>query len=530
MNGPRKRMYLLHRWTGLLLAMLGTLVFFSGAVVTFHEEIEAWATRGDRVPPLAEIEGFDLDAAWAVASHGVDARYLHEVDVAKPLNGPLAFFMHEHVTEGGAVSEVGVYRLVDPRSGELLVSRTGSRDAVMEPLPKAALAQFFVDLHFFLLMPRTLGLIVTGVVGFGLTVLIGTGVFIHRPTWAKLTRKPRVRRLRSLLGDLHTHVGSWTLPYTIVLALTGTFFSLATTVLIPVVAMVAFGGDQAALIRTIVGQTEVSESSAVARLDPMLRDAGARTEGGHPRFIALAHWGQEDASAVFFMRTPSSLGDVDRNLVYDGHSGEFLQTKPLLGTKPSLGGFLFKLMGDLHFGTLAGTLTKVLWAMFGLATCLIACSGLLVFCARNEGATHPGIRVVRAMIVALVGGLPLATPCAALTWVTSCAVGAPDPMLSMTWVFLLTLVLIGMSGALIDLHVAIVASWAGAAAAFLVLPLVGPHATGRGVVAAWADVGTRSTIAVDLACFTIGLGLGCAAWIWHRRRAIQVAAAVPMAQ
>ena len=517
MTGSRKRMYLLHRWTGLTAALLGMLVFTSGAVVTFREAIEGWATRGDRIGPLVETDGFDLDAAWAAAARGVDPKYLHQVDVIRHPHGPLGFFMHEHVRSGGQVSEVGVYRVVDPRSKEVLVSRTGRREAVTDPLPKSALAQFFLELHTVLLMPRTLGLVATGLVGFALTVLLGTGILVHRPTFRKLTNKLRTQRARQLSGDLHAQLGSWTLPYTIVLAMTGMFFSFATTVLIPVVAMAAFNGDQTTLIRTLLGHTEVSQSSAVARLDPMFRDASARTVGGELQFLFLDHWGQDDANAVFFMRKPDPLGDLHRNHVYDGHSGAFIRTKPRLGTEPSFGGTLFQLMGDLHFGTLLGIVTKAVWAVCGLLTALVACLGLLVFCLRNTASSHPGVFGLRLMTVAVSGGLPLAIACAALAWVASCSLGAPQPMGSMRWVFVLTLAFTGLGGGRLRVPTAVALGWAGAAIAFLALPLLGPLATGRGALAAWADPATRDTVAVDIGFVVTGLALAVAAWLLPRR-------------
>lgn len=519
MKGTRKRLYFLHRWTGLSLALLGILVFFSGALVTFHEELEAWATRGDRIAPLTQIANFNLDQTWFVAKQGVSAEYLHQVDITRHPHGPLSFFMHKHVTNNGQVSEFGVYRVVDPRTGKLLVSRTGPRATVTTPLPRSALAHFFVQLHTVLLLPRTLGLIATGLVGFGLTLLIGTGTLVHRPTWSKLVAIPRTHRLRLWFGDLHRQLGSWTLPYTAILALTGTFFSLATTVLIPVLALVAFNGDQSALIQVLVGKSEVSQSSAVASLDPMLRDASSRTDNGNLRFLFLEHWGEQDASAVFFMRKPNALGDLDLNHVYDGHSGEFLHTKPRLGTTASLGGSLFKLMGDLHYGTLLGTLTKVLWSLCGLATCLIACSGLLVFIARSADTRHPGVSVVRWMTSTLAGGLPLATAAVALTWVFSCMLDAPDPTGSMTWVFLLALAFTGICGALLDVGTTVTLSWAGAALAFLALPFVGPLATGQDMVGAWTTPAIRSTVAVDIGFLTLALGFGLAAWLLRERAA-----------
>ncbi|MEM9460858.1 MAG: PepSY-associated TM helix domain-containing protein [Myxococcota bacterium] len=508
MDGPRKRLYLLHRWTGLLLALAGMLVFFSGAIATFHEELDAWSGRGHRFASIQHLPGFDLDEAYRVAAEGLPEDQQRRVSIRQLPGHPLRF------TFRAARGDEAVIRSVDPVSTSLVSSAQG-RLTELQPLPKErTLARFFLDLHIFLLMPRTLGLIATGLAGFGLLVLVCTGTLVHLPRLYKLFRRPRTHKLRQLLGDLHTLVGSWTLPYTLVLALTGTFLSFAGAVLLPVIALVAFDGDQDELVRVALGTVEVADSDDVARLQPIVDDACERRPGSEFFIVNLADWRDEGANATVRLVEHSTTSETAHALVYDGHTGAFLRAKPRIGTTPSWGSTALTVTSQLHFGTLLGVVTKILWGICGLMTCFIAASGLLIYLQRHELQRHEhdsvatkgpaASRLVRIIFVALAGGLPMATAITGLAWAAACRLPGADPPSAMTVGFLATLATAAAVGAVTDLRRALVVTWSMAGFGFGAVVLSAPMATGVGVAEAWSDPSLRSTVLVDAALLVFG--------------------------
>lgn len=513
---PRRRLYLLHRWIGLLFAFLGMLVFFSGAVATFHHELDEWASRGDRFVAPQDVEGFDFDEAYRIAAARVDPKYLHQVEVRARQGPPLMFFFHEHIKNGMDVEELGVAVDLDPATLEVVGEREGDPMEAFRPRPSGALSRFFIDLHIFLLLPETLGLIATGIAGFALLILIGTGTLVHRPTAEKLARAPRTRHKRLFIGDVHTLVGSWSLPFTVIVALTGTFFSFAGVVLVPVVAMVAFDGDQEALIRAVIGSLPVAESEETAMLQPIVADALERTDGARLMRLGLDRWGEADANATVGLVEPSPWGDTNINLVYDGHTGAFIQQKPQLGTQPSLSNTLLMLVADLHFGTLVGILTKLLWGLLGFATCALAATGLLIYVARRRDQEDAASRLVRSMTVALSGGLPLATGAAFIAWVGANAGGAPDPRDAMTWTFIVALLLCACIGAVTRVRPALAATWGASGLTLFAAVAVAPLATGVGLRQAWADPAARHTLIVDASLIACGLAFGLGAVLAYR--------------
>ena len=513
---PRRRLYLLHRWIGLLFALLGMVVFFSGAVATFHHELDIWGGRGDIFVAPQDIESFDFDNAYRVASAGIDPKYLHQVDIFAGEGRPLQFFFHEHIPDETGVQEVGVARDLDPATLAVVDERAGDGTEALRPRPAHALSRFFLDLHIFLLMPETLGLIATGFAGFALLLLIATGTLVHRPTTDKLGRRPRTHRKRLFVGDLHTLVGSWSLPFTVIVALTGTFFSFAGVMLVPVVAIVAFDGDQEALVRTVIGSVPVAESDLTASLQPIVSDALERQQEARLVRIGLDHWEALDATATVSLVERSPFGDTPINLVYDGHTGEFLQEKPMLGTQPSLSNTLLALVADLHFGTLFGVLTKLIWGILGFATCALAATGLLIYIARRRDPNDATTRFVRAMTVALSGGLPLGTGAAFLAWIGAYAAGAPDPRTAMTWVFVSALALSACLGAVTRVRPALAITWAASGLALLGAVVFAPVATDMSLASVWADVSLRHTLIVDASLVAIGASFVVGAALAHR--------------
>jgi len=248
----KKQLYFLHRWTGLILATVGILVFFRGAFLVFHHSLSDWAQRGNYLRPMSEIDGFDLDQAYALVATDVSLEHKKNIFVRQNAGAPVSFLFRGVTGEGAELTEVQI----NPETMSI-VSRDvrGLQDD--NPIsPEASYVRFFLNLHILLLMPRTLGLIATGIAGFALMVLIVSGFWVYKPTWRNLMTRPSGAP-RRFIGHLHAWVGTWTLPFTIILAFTGTFFSFAGALVLPVVALVSAGGDVDELVRTVQGKIEV---------------------------------------------------------------------------------------------------------------------------------------------------------------------------------------------------------------------------------------------------------------------------------
>ena len=182
-------------------------------------------------------------------------------------------------------------------------------------------------------------------------------------------------------------------------------------------AMIGFGGDQQAMLETLVGNptpTERSQPAEGGALDHMVSDAHRRG-GIVPRFATIERFGRADA--VVSLALPPAHGDLaGRTLVYDGANGAFLGEKPVLGQQPSLGSALLSLIGPLHFGNFMGLFSKAVWLALGFAMCYVTLTGMRLWLERRPAGAWRGL----AWLVGTVAyGLPVAVAGSAAAFLLS---------------------------------------------------------------------------------------------------------------
>lgn len=395
----------IHGWSGVLLGLLLYVVILTGALAVFADEIGDWASPLDG--PVAEALPPGLDARIRELAAQIDPAYHEEMYYYAQAGGRIRVYFHHHVAaaDGGHPQEMGVEFELHPRSLDVLARREGPGEAVQAGSVANALAEFIVHLHVSLHVPEPWGYLLTGVLGLAMLVAAVTGLVVHRHLLAELFTWRRWKG--GLLGrrDAHVIAGSWNLPFAFVLAFTGSFYSFAGSLGIPIMAMVAFGGDQQALIETIVGSPPPEDTRAqpIADLDRIVADAQQRIAVA-PSFVSVSHYGRADARVTVFA-LPATGAVFSHNLLYDGASGSFLQHKPSLGLLPSAGGTLVDLMAPLHFGNFAGWLSKLTWFALGLASVYVALSGLELWIARRS--SEPAWQRMEGWLLWVGHGLPL---------------------------------------------------------------------------------------------------------------------------
>src|SRR5262249_29945753 len=155
----------------------------------------------------------------------------------------LRYHRHE-LQPDGKPGERGVEFEVDPATWRILDKRAGWDDDIAAETRATGIADFLINLHVRLHIPEPWGLVVTGILGLAMMIAAVTALLIHRHLIAdlftmRLNRDALLRR-----RDLHVVAGSWNLPFAFILAFTGSFFSFASTIGLPAIAMVSFNGNQ----------------------------------------------------------------------------------------------------------------------------------------------------------------------------------------------------------------------------------------------------------------------------------------------
>lgn len=399
-----KRLVAIHGWSGIVLGLLLYVVLLTGAVAVFAFEIGSWSASGMKSDqPFAT----PIDPTLRDLAERVPAEYHDDINVFSNSAGHVVAFLHTHtLNDDGDIADKGVLVELHPETHEILAQREGFSSDVFGADPWGALDDFLVDLHVNLHLPHPWGLYATGVLGLLMMASAISGILIHRHLLKELFVAPRPSSLLLNARDRHNLAGSWGLPFAFLLAFTGAFLSFAIALGFPTLSLVAFGGDQAAMVERVIGLPEAEDPTPtpLANVDAILARS-ADVAGTDPSGFSVMHWGRADARVTVFH--PPAEGDFSApRQVFDGASGDYLGPKPALGTEPSFGSAVFSVIPPLHFGTFAGMLSRTIWFGLGLAMCYVTLTGLQLWLRRRENDPL-WCRLARAVPV-FGYGLPIA--------------------------------------------------------------------------------------------------------------------------
>ncbi|CCQ12632.1 FIG138928: iron-regulated membrane protein [Pseudoalteromonas luteoviolacea B = ATCC 29581] len=371
----------LHSWSGVVLGMLLYAVIFTGTVAVIAHEIGQWSQSQ---APKDRLRHADIDALVRQLAEQTDPKYTEEISITESYNNQLVFFFHTHGTNpSGALDDIGVEYRVNEHN-EVVQTRQGFGSELFPTDDTNALGRFLVSIHTELHMPKPWGLILTGILGLAMLVAAVSGILMHRHLFTDIFLLRSARSGEKLKRDAHTVAGTWSLPFAFLLAFTGSFFSFATSFGLPAMAMVAFGGDQKAMIYTLVGeQMEVSETpKETTNLNLMIQDASARNDAA-PNNIVISHYNTESASMELFF-LPSQGAIISKYEQYNAATGSAEGVKPFVGTEPSFGSLILSLIFPVHYGTFAGLFSKLVWVSLGVASCYVTMTGLQLYAHRRE--------------------------------------------------------------------------------------------------------------------------------------------------
>jgi uncharacterized iron-regulated membrane protein len=419
LRSKAKALISLHSWSGIVLGMLLYAVIFTGTVAVVADEIGEWSNSNY---PLKLMLSSDIDETVKRLAKQTPVEYQEEISVYENDRQQLVYFFHTHKQNpSGEMDEYGIQYFLTPE-GEIAYQKTGYSTELYAQDDTYALSRFLVSIHTELHIPAPWGLILTGILGLAMLIASVSGFMMHRHLFTDMFTIRKQRNGQALKRDSHTVAGTWSIPFAILLAFTGSFFSFSTAFGIPAMGMIAFGGDQEALMYALVGEQQHKSEAPKesANLNTMLQDAVQR-QSAVPSFFSISHLGTESASVLaFFLPNEGKVGY--EQLVYDASSGDFIEYKPIVGTVPSTGSMILSLIYPIHFGTFAGLMSKIIWISLGVAACYVTITGLQLYAYRNE-KNESRWRWFSRMCTWGFLGLPLCSLASAIGFFVSGAMG-----------------------------------------------------------------------------------------------------------
>ncbi|SDX39872.1 PepSY-associated TM helix domain-containing protein [Lysobacter enzymogenes] len=494
-----------HSWLGLIASWVLFLVFLAGAMTMFKREVDLWEKAphylGSHSRAVAGLDG--VLAATQVPREVADPHI--EVILPGRMSAYYQVFLYD---DAGDFYRATAFH---PVTGAQL------------PDPEATgLGEFFEEFHKELYLPG--GHYLVGVASLLMFLGLLTGLVLH---WPKLSLsalfaprwgKPRLRWL-----DLHNSLGVLALPFHLLMAFTGTVFSL--TLLLQV--LMVFGrlqGDEQPLRELLFAPPlpiESAHAPAPARsIDALIRAASLQWDM-EPVRVSILHYGDRNAWLTVHGHGHGSLAQVGQ-ASYRLDTGEPLRTLPPHAINALAHGN--EVLHRLHYGDFGGFGLRLIYFLLAIATCVLIATGNLLWLEKrlSQRVRPRGLRWVAGLSVGACGGGMLA-----LATVMLAARTLPvDVSARMDWVIgafaapLLAACALGVCSARPRRDLIVLLGIAGAL--FLLLPLLDWALMGRALRAALVAGDAAPMVTIELLCLALAVAsLGTVRWL--RRDPIRAA-------
>ncbi|WP_395945693.1 PepSY-associated TM helix domain-containing protein [Brevundimonas sp.] len=364
-KAPPKRSawWTVHHWAGLKLSLLMTFVMATGTLATVAHELD-WLVRPSMRVPVRD----QAYASWGDWVEAAQARLgpggrLDEFD--RP--GMRGFAVDVLAVDGRGED----FRIqVDPWTAR--VTGTTGYYTIQRALRET---------HRHLMLPTDVGLPFVTVLSLPLLAIFVTSFWVYKKWWRGFRRLPKPmtgRRgdLRRFSGDLHRLLGLWSLPFLLLMALTGLWY------------LIEWGGGEA---------PEIDEPTLAAAAPPTGAQVDRIIAETHRAYPALHVTGlrfPEDGGVIVVGQAEALLVRDDANAVWwdlaAGAPAQVSRAQDMTAHQR-----LSEAADPLHFGTWGGLTTKLIWFVFGAALSILSATGAMIYATRLKlaGSSHVGLRI-----------------------------------------------------------------------------------------------------------------------------------------
>lgn len=537
-EGLRQSMSWLHTWTGIVLGGLLYVIFFTGTLSYFQDEISLWmkpelhASR-----PAATTEQSAQAALASMQRIAPDAS-----------TWTLALPTERRATVGASWRPQG-----QENSGRAGLKRaeldatSGEQIAPRETRGGGFLYRFHFELHS---MPRAVSRWIVGIATMFMLVAIISGVITHKKIFTDFfTFRPR-KGQRSWL-DAHNASAVLALPFHIVITFSGLLLLMST--LMPWAIEAAYQGDRQAYNAERRGGGAQTEQRAergprgqrgagrgdaqpvdlAAAIGPMLTQARQQWPGREVGAITVNRPGKPNATVELREHGSESMVSrgAARRLRFDAASGRQIETPP--AAQPSTANAIFNVMVVAHLGDFAGPVVRWLLFLSGVMGTAMVGTGMVLWVVKRSperrklGYTPWGHHLVEKTNIAVIAGLALAT--AAYFWSNRLL---PFEMAGRSGWEINAFFLMWLASLLHAIVRPARAAWieqcVAAALLFALLPLLNPLTGGHGLFTS-LPLGQSAIVGFDLAMLALAAIFAAIPFHLLRKRSRAKAPATPAA-
>jgi uncharacterized iron-regulated membrane protein len=353
----KKTLFQIHSWIGIKLSILFFIVCFSGTLATLSNEMD-WlfypglraAREGERVSYNALVQAVQKEFPKGSLTYWVmaDESYLNDIAYVE-LDG------QRH------------YVFVDPVKGKV----TGSTTVTFQ--------RFFRDFHYYLFMPfYQIGYFLVLIFAFFLLISMITPLIFYKKWWTKLFELKTGKGNLVFFRSLHRLVGLWTVPFALLISVTGIWYFVERTNLgdvsdisNPIPPKVKEKEHQLSDSISFTYQYDYDKAVNLAKQEiPGLRIGGIVPS--------------DDLTDPIYLRGKSHVPLVRKraNRVYvDPVSHEVVGVQKAEEIPTTM--YLNDIADPLHFGSWGGLTTKIIWFFGGLAISSLVLTGIWIALRRQ---------------------------------------------------------------------------------------------------------------------------------------------------
>ncbi len=409
-----RRWFVWHSWIGTTAGLLLFVIFWSGTVAVFSEEIDWLLNPAERVEPIGNM------LSWGEWQHAAQAAYpsLRVDAIFAPRSPQSAAEIWLETADGSLLRTY-----VNPYTGEV----TGQTSYFN-------VQRFFRSLHMCLFDPGAKGYGYYFVMSFSLLLAASlvTSLVFYKRWWRRFFVLHLHSTSRAFWSDLHKLAGLWSLWFVALMVVTGLWYLIE-------FAGVDFDYPELSPIERTAQSSNATTDELYAhaqRAAPELQITHMYLPGGYYGDVAVVH-GESSALLV---------RDRANTVIVDGDSSAAIMNR----MAQSIGwpARWVDTADPLHFGNFGGLISKTLWFLFGLILSGLTLTGAYLHVRRQDRQRQLRGRRTEVVVAYIVTAAALLFACVGAVQEHSSYASVAAPM--GVWLFI---------SAWIAMTVAVLTTW-----------------------------------------------------------------------
>lgn len=380
---------LLHRWAGLFTAVFLFIAGVTGAVIAWHDELDAWLNPAFHVASSGGSQRPALALANALETRHPDTVVTYLPLITEPGKALQVWVEPRPATTSTSIDFNQV--AVDPTSGLEQARRYWGAVS----LSRENILPFLYRLHYSLQLPVAggydIGSLFMGVVAIVWALDAFVALWLSFPnlrSWRKSFAFRWSRGSHALTFDLHRSGGVWIWALMLVLAITAVSMNLRTQVMAPVVSLFSPLTPMPYDAPAIANPTPAAHPGVDReRIVALARDEAGRR--GWPQPGAIAYLPASALYGIGFFRPEDAEGDLGLGnpwLYFDARDGHVVGA--VVPGQGSAGDLFMQAQFPIHSGRILGLGGRILVSALGLAIAALSATGLLLWLRKRRAKSR----------------------------------------------------------------------------------------------------------------------------------------------